>query len=243
MFQKTKYPKAMKTYLFTLLAFLLLLASGCEKDENRTEKKFDLTGFHAIDLGDAFKLDIRQGSDFEIVAEGRTTDISDLELRVENGVLKGKYLPGHNNRGRTNISITLPRLVTLHLGGATETVLKGFTDGNEDLDLIVEGASELRADIEYRYLYLNVSGASDVEITGTALILETNVSGASDLKAVDLDVPSVIADVSGASDADLYATQSLTGSASGASTIWYSGNPAAIDVAVTGNSHLKKRNP
>ena len=233
----------MKTYFLTVLALMLLLASSCEKDENRTEKEFELTGFHAIDLGDAFHLDIRRGAAFEVLAEGRISDINDLELRVENGVLKGKYQPGQANRGRTNIQITLPRLVTLRLGGATETRLQGFTATNEDLDLIVEGASELEADIDYRYISLDISGSSDVDLEGTATVLETTVSGASDLKAADLHVPTVIADVSGASDADLYVTQSLTGSASGASTIWYAGNPPTVQVSVTGNSHLNKRNP
>jgi len=72
--------------------------------------------------------------------------------------------------------------------------------------------------------------------------LKVDASGASDIKNYDLQVENCIAKLSGASDVRLKITGSITASASGASTLYYEGDPDRKDIATSGASSVSQRN-
>jgi len=72
-------------------------------------------------------------------------------------------------------------------------------------------------------------------------MLAGDISGASSLSAENLTAESVTIEASGASRGHVHATQSLTADASGASAIYYSGDPKDRQVETSGASSIKRR--
>lgn len=228
---------------------LLLLAAlagtffftACEEDTTeQTEQSYDLSDFSKIDLGDAFKIEITQGNSYEVKARSTARNIDDLRFKVVNGKLTAKYDVYRANRKQTKITIQLPTLTYLRLSGATETDLQGFYNATEDLELQIDGASQLDADVDYDFVDLVMSGASELTINGSAHSLKANISGTSRVYGSDFQTKNVDANVSGVSKVQIAVEQSLTGSVSGSSELRYAGNPNKVQVDVSGGSKLGK---
>ncbi|MFN7117029.1 MAG: head GIN domain-containing protein [Saprospiraceae bacterium] len=232
----------MKFKLLWLALFVsTLLFTSCKEDTTEeVSKTYDLQGFTEIDLGDAFEIIISKGNTFEVKAFGTTRNIDELQLKVVNNRLTAKYEPYRNARKRTQITVQVPKLTYLRLSGATETELRGFFSATDSLKLSVDGASELDADMEWRYLDLKVSGASDVTLDGVTRNVKMEVSGTSRLIANNLRTETVEANVSGVSRASVNVLKSLTGNVSGNSELRYIGNPTTLQVELSGNSKLTK---
>ena len=96
--------------------------------------------------------------------------------------------------------------------------------------------------------YLRLSGATETDLNGffstteslESTEVEAGINGASRFYGSNFRTKNFEAQVSGVSKAHLNVTQALTGSASGNSEIRYSGNPANVQVEVSGNSNLGK---
>ena len=161
----------------------------------------------------------------------------------EFGVRNGKLEIGIDddapvfNGGR--IDIILPAstaLKSISISGAsnftaTETLV------SEDFHISLSGASGIRACVDTRNLKVVASGASKADISGTAPVYEVVGSGASHISSKNAYVSAVKASVtlSGASGAYLHCSEELTGTASGASHISYSGD-CRSEVEVSGAS-------
>lgn len=232
----------MKFKMLLLALFVgTLFFTACEEESSEDiEKTYELAGFTEIDLGDAFQIEISKGNTYEVKAQGTTRNINDLQLKVVNGRLTGKYEPSRNNRKRTEITIQLPKLTYLKLSGATDTNLKGFYSPTESLKLVVEGASKLDATMEWKALDLNVNGASLVTLDGVTPTVEAEISGTCTFFGNNFRTRNFKAIVSGVSKANVNVIESLSGSASGNSELRYLGNPTNVQVEVSGNSKLSK---
>ncbi|MCP4306708.1 MAG: hypothetical protein GY926_18885 [bacterium] len=89
---------------------------------------------------------------------------------------------------------------------------------------------------------IEVSGASGVTATGPAAAYRLDASGASRVDLRNLEAFDVELDISGASDVDVYATGTVSGSASGASNLSVYGKPASVLVDSSGASDVDIEN-
>jgi hypothetical protein len=87
-----------------------------------------------------------------------------------------------------------------------------------------------------------LSGASTVKISGAVKNLKLEAGGASDLKNYELIVDNCISQLSGASDARLTINKSISAKATGASSLYYKGNPEVRDISSSGASNISNRN-
>jgi hypothetical protein len=71
---------------------------------------------------------------------------------------------------------------------------------------------------------------------GSSETIDLELSGASTGKLTDLDAAAATVALSGASSAQIAASQSVTGALSGASHLQVRGNPAERDLAISGGS-------
>jgi hypothetical protein len=74
-------------------------------------------------------------------------------------------------------------------------------------------------------LKIKLSGASNAEISGVADVFKVYMSGASTLNSYKLKTMSAKLELSGASKAELSVSRDLDANVSGASTVYYEGNP------------------
>jgi len=207
--------------------------------KGKVSRKFDFDDFTEIAASGAFNIDVRQGSEYKISADGSQRFVDNLEIEKGGDRLKIKSRHGINFLGKSHrgtVSITLPGLSKLEITGASQAVISGFDGGKMKLE--VTGASEVEMKSSFEELKVEVSGASTTTLSGSGTELKATVNGASRLKAFGYETKNCTIHVNGASKAEVNATEELTAEANGASDILYKGLPK-ITSDVTGFSSMK----
>lgn len=217
----------MKKILFSLLLALAFIACKKERDcPGSVDRNLSFTNFRNIKAGETFTLTIRQGTDFRVKASGCEADLNDLQASIDNGgTLVLSYNRYEKKRNRVYFDITLPTLNSVVLTGAAEATVGGFGAQTSRLRTVLSGASKCAVDGLSPVTEVDVSGASHLSLAGTTNTLSGRISGGSKMDAYPATSNEADLDVSGASTAYVKVQASLVAVASGASRIYYKGNP------------------
>lgn len=125
------------------------------------------------------------------------------------------------------------------LSGASELETIDFSTHNALFDL--SGASDLRGGLSAADADFVLSGASSVNLNGTADNLAVDASGASDVRLSDFAVHKAVVRLSGSSSCRVNADGDLDFDLSGASDLFYYGNPSISNMEITGGSEVTKK--
>lgn len=236
--------------VFSLLAVGALVAgcttippiSAITASGRTTTRSFDLAGFTRLAVGSAFTVDVTAADAYkvEITIDERLLDR--LDVRVAGDTLHIGLKPGTSITDPATMQavVTLPALRGLNLSGASRGVIGRFSS-DHGLEVTVSGASRLSGDIACGDARFAVSGASRVELTGSAGALRANVSGASTLALDDFPAADADMEASGASRASVNVRGKLNATASGASTVLYTGDPTSVRENTSGASTVRSK--
>jgi hypothetical protein len=207
-----------------------LRGNGVAKTETRA-----IADFSEVEVGSAIELDVTIGpeknglvvtADENILPHVRTVAAGDrLKIYLDS--------PYSTNIG-VKVQATTPQLSALLGSGASTTTVSGIT--GEQFELELSGASRCHLTGDTDRIEVTLSGASHGKIIGTTKQLTVECSGASQLDAKELSTEAVSADLSGASTAQVQASEELTADASGASTLRYTGQPGRLEKRTSGAS-------
>lgn len=200
------------------LAVLVQLVVGCERGSGTpAQQERDVRGFTRVDVGGAFEVDIEVGPAFRVVVHADDNLVDRVITEVDGDTLE-IHLPGSvSTKAPLRAEISMPSLAGVDVSGATKADIDGVT------------AEELE---------LEASGASHIVARGKAGKLDAEASGATQLDTRELKAAIVRIDVSGASKAEVTATEALDADASGSSTIRYFGAPASVRTDTSGASTI-----
>jgi Protein of unknown function (DUF2807). len=231
----------MKKIFFPLL--IALAAFSCSKEKRECpgsiEKSFDFTDFQRIKLGDANTVKITKGDTYSIKAKGCSNDIADLAIDVEGGqTLNIRFRNHRQNRYRIDFEITMPALLSVNLSGASKGDISGFQGQQTVIRTILSGASECKLDGAGSNVSVDISGASVLNVTGSTESLYGVISGASKLESYGLASTEVDLSVSGSSKAWVKPVDAIYIEASGASRVYYKGNPAVKEFNTSGDGRV-----
>jgi hypothetical protein len=235
---------------------LVALSAGCTLAEeissrvttitgsgNVVTQEENITGFDEVDVSNAFTVDIRQGDSFSVVIRVDDNLLKYLEVVKQGKTLKIGLEPGRTyniRRATREADVTMPELNGLELSGATLGTISEFeSTGRLDVDL--SGASQLRGDIEAGDARFDISGASRVTLSGSAGDVTIDASGASTANLADFAVGDASVKASGASTVTVDAGGRLDAEASGASSVFYIGNPTLGNIDTSGASSVKRK--
>jgi hypothetical protein len=252
-----------KKLLVVLLSILVLplFITSCIVDTGPvTTRTFDYTDYKAVEISSAFQAEIVQSNDWSISITAGSKLVDHLDVRVEEGILKIGLRNWQSwNIRRPTARITMPELYSMKLSGASKVSIMGFqsqhdTDFNVsgasklDLDLDaydvrteISGASRITGCINVHDFDMEVSGASRVELNGSGNLLDVYVSGASNVNLENFPTTEASVNVSGASRLTVSSTDKLSVSLSGASSLYYTGNPELNSIDVSGSSKIHKK--
>ncbi len=242
----------------------LLITSGCAViagSGTLLTRNFENSGFTKVEIGYAFEAVISQEDSFtvEITLDDNLFEYLDISQSGETLTITMK--PGNVFTNVTQrVIITLPDLERLELSGASQGNVTDFTSlhdidfklsgasqmdisGVSSPDIILElsGASSIDGSMTMTNGSFDLSGASSITLDGSAQGIRVDASGASQANLDDFIILNARINLSGASDATVNISGQLTGDISGASTIYYIGDPTLIDVAESGASSVKPR--
>ncbi len=134
----------------------------------------------------------------------------------------------------------MPELRSLDLSGASEASFSGFSSEN-NFDCDLSGASIASGTMDMKDIDCIFSGASAFTLTGQGTNIKIDASGASIVNLEDTVLEAAEVDLSGASYATVNVSERLTGDLSGASKVYYYGEPNQVDVSTSGSSEVIKK--
>ena len=236
--------KFLQVLLFTAFCFTAFGQQNIINDANAEVRS--VTAFSGIKVSGGIDVWLSQGDDYALAVSAIDDKFRDnIKTEIRNGVLIIWYDSDNLkwNRGDKKLRayISFKSLDKLEASGACDLKIDQ-TLNVESLQLRLSGACDINGAVKVSNMTMDLSGASTVKITGHVDNLKLESSGASDVKNYDLVVENCIAKISGASDVKITVNNSLSASASGASSLNYKGNPEKKDVATSGASSISQRN-
>ncbi|MFB0924850.1 MAG: DUF2807 domain-containing protein [Vicingaceae bacterium] len=201
----------------------------------------ELAEFSKLKVASALEVRLVQGNKNEAVISipgSNEEGLANVKTEIVNGVLsiyrKGKV----KSKGNIVIVLTFKELSQINLSGASEILTLDVVRG-KDLNIYGFGAIDADLNIEVTNLSVDFSGASDLKLSGLADSFNIKMSGASDVIATSFVANHIVIDISGASDIKVNATESISGLATGASSVNVLGNPAIRTINSGGASSIK----
>ncbi|GGF23575.1 PspC domain-containing protein [Hymenobacter cavernae] len=206
-------------------------------------RTFNQRDFERIEASGAYRVYVRQGSEFKIEAAGEERDLRDLRVDTEGDRLiirnrnSGSWFSFSNrNRNPVLIRVQVPTLRGLDLSGACRADVAGFS--GEALTVEQSGACAAVLDVDVPRLDLDLSGACRTDLRGRANELHAEGSGACQIQALGLQSERANLELSGVSRARVRVANELRTDLSGASYVDYAGNPTEVKNETSGSSRV-----
>ena len=245
----------MKQPIFLMLGSLIVVSLACSLPELPSISQVSLTGsgnvvtqeeaisdFDKVDISHSFEVDIKQGESFSVVIRVDDNLVEQLQVEKFGSTLKIGLKPDVSivSNATLEAEITMPELTGLDISGASNATISGFKSTN-NLTVDLSGASSLRGDIEAGDTSFDLSGSSDANLTGSGGNLTLDASGSSDVDLSDFPVADAEIDASGASTVTVNASGRLDVEASGASNVYYLGDPSMGTIETSGASSVESK--
>jgi hypothetical protein len=213
-----------------------LIGSG-----NLETEEYAFTDFTEVEIGSAFEFEINQSSSYSINITADDNVMEYVQVSKDGQTLKiglRRFL----SLGPVTLraSVTMPQLNSMTISGASRGTVSGFSS-SEDLDITVSGASRVTGDITAGNVEFGISGASTIQLEGSANDIDANVSGASSFNLDNFVVNNADINFSGASSGTINLDGRLDANVSGASRLWYIGEPTSTDINTSGASTVSKK--
>ncbi len=234
----------MKSLLvFLFCTFAIRLFGQTIIDDKNAEVR-NVGTFSGIKVSGGIDVYLSQSESYALAVSASDEKYRDeIKTEIINGVLNisydGSKFRYHSDR-QLRAYISFKTLESLEASGACDFIINGIFESNSTR-VKLSGACDIKGDVNIDNMELSMSGASTVKINGVVKNLKIDASGASDLKNYELVVDNCMANISGASDVRITIDKTLSVKASGASTLYYKGNPEKRDISSSGASSVSQR--
>lgn len=148
------------------------------------KRTYTANGFTKVELRGPDDVEVKNGAQFAVVAEGDSAVLDQLDVQVVNGTLRvGRKNSGFsfNNDHGVKIRVTLPRLEAASVSGSgnmtvdkAEGAFRGAIAGSGNLDIAGLTASDTD---------LAIAGSGDLNVAGTTNRLNASITGSGDIDA------------------------------------------------------------
>lgn len=218
--------------VFIVLLYLrILIGSSSEDDSSYLEKysskliteQLDFNNFSELKFQGNWRGKIKAGDKYSVAVEGPESRVKSLRINQLNDKLTfAESIFRKSGSGRLEIMITMPEITEFRANGKSRFEINDFQA--DDLEIRVNGSSRLVGEGN-TITDLELHGAGDIYVDF------------SNSKITNAEVRLV-----GSAEAELnMAGGNLTGSATGAASVIYSGMVNKQQIRTTGGSSVKKR--
>lgn len=184
----------------------------------------DITGVKSVDLDLACKVTLIQGDKASLSITGDKDELEDVRVKLRGDKLEIYNDSHHQHKDDVLITITIPLLDELSLGGVVDIETPNQVNYS-NLKVEVGGVANLDLNIKSNKFSLEASGVLSGEINGETKDLSMEISGVGKIDASEFKSENCEVEVSGVAKASVYATEKLDASVSGMGRINYAGRP------------------
>lgn len=236
-----------KIFLFSFV--ILLFATGCREMFGKrirgnghisTEARTS-SPFHSVDVSGAIDVYVRQDSAHSIKVETDENLLEYVEVYNEAGTLHIHEREHVNLRPSRSIRVYVagPDFKRFEASGACDIFSENRVNGSEKIEIDLSGASDVKMELKAPKVDAELSGAGTIELKGETRDFYVNGSGSTDVRCFDLMAENVEVKISGAGDANVFASVKLDVRVSGAGSVKYKGS-ASVNQSITGAGSVKK---
>lgn len=227
----------------------MLLFSSCREifakrirgNGNVTTQTRSSGQFNSVDVSGNIDVYVRQDSSSSIKVEADENLQQYIETLNDGSVLRIKTQEGYNLRSSRQIKVYVSSATfkRFEASGACDIFSQGKITSSSDIEFDLSGSCDLTMDVNAPRISAEASGACTLKLSGQTKDFHVRGSGSTDIKSLDLLAENVDLDISGAGDAEVYASVKLSGSISGAASVNYKG-AAQTDIHTSGATSVKK---
>lgn len=221
----------------TMFLTLSLSAQTWEDGSSGDRETRDVGPFEAFSVGGGIDVIVKQGSSQRVEVETSSNAMDKLKTEVKGDKLKIFFEGRVKRMKNATVYLTVKNLTGIYASGGSDVESDGELKFR-DLKINSSGGSDVELDLYCNYLNINTSGGSDVELNGRADEMELQASGGSDFDGYGFKVKKAKVSASGGSDSNIYVTEDLTVSASGASDVNFKGDPEKTKLRSSGSSDI-----
>ncbi|MEF9985711.1 MAG: head GIN domain-containing protein [Bacteroidales bacterium] len=235
--------------IFSALCITQIGAWDAEKELKFTETR-TISKFNSIRVSSIFDVYISPGnsSELKIRSTHNLAILNKIKTDVVNGELIISFKDANSETRKNNfrdlqikIYVSTDKINMIKASGASDIYSNGLLNA-DNLEICASGASDVNLNVVVKGTVKCVaSGSSDIILLGNADSGDIKASGASDVDCKKFPLKSVKAVASGSSDIYLNVLEKLDVTASGASDIFYIGNPQITNCSSSGSSEINHR--
>lgn len=210
--------------------------NGVIKTENRTAGSFN--SVHVSGNADVY---VKQDSVFSISVESDENLMEYILTNIDGNTLEIRPRDRANLKPSRSIKVYVsgPSLRNFEASGACDIFSENKIMSAESISIQLSGASDVKMDIMAPSIKVDLSGAGTVTLSGQTKDFKVDGSGSTDIKCFDLLSENTDVELSGAGDAEVYASIKLDVRVSGAADVKYKGSPT-VNQNISGAGSVKK---
>lgn len=227
------------TVTFTSCNFIggkRIRGNGVVKIENRSAGTF--TG---LDVSGNVKVYVKQDSVSSIRIQTDENLLDYMITENRNGTLHIHQKQGTNLRPSQSIKVYVsgPSFKLFNASGACDFISENKITGSETVRISLSGASDVKLELIAPGIDADLSGAGTINLKGETRNFSVDGSGSTNIKCFELMTENTKVDLSGAGNAEVFASVKLEVDVSGAADVKYKGN-ATVNQKISGAGSVKK---
>jgi hypothetical protein len=238
----------MKRFSIFLILFSMLSVScrftfgkrihgnGNIKTETRTTGQFN-----SVDVSGNINVYVRQDSLTSVKIEADENLLEYIHITVDGSKLDIREEDGYNLSSAKGIKVYVsgPSFKQFESSGACDIFSENQIKSSEPVTIKLSGSCDVNMDISAPKIEVDLSGAGTIVLKGETKDFNVDGSGSTNVKCFDLMTENTDIEMSGAGDAEVFASVKLSVHVSGAADVKYKGN-AVVNQEVSGAGSVKK---
>lgn len=210
--------------------------NGIIKLENRTAGQFN-----SVHVSGAIDVYVSQDSTSSIKVEADENLLQYVVIENENGELDIHQRDDVNLKATKSIKVYVsgPSFKYFGASGACDIYSENKISNTEKISIYLSGASTVKMELKAPQIDADLSGAGTITLNGETREFNVDGSGSTDINCFGLMTESTKVDLSGAGNAEVFASVKLDVHVSGAADVKYKGN-ATVSKDISGAGSVKK---
>jgi len=234
---------------FFALSLLVIFSTSCNyvfrkqirgdgniKTESRTAGQFN-----SIDVSSSIEVYVKQDSVASVKIEADENLMEYIQVIHDGEILRIHPEEGYNLRpsGHIKVYVSSPAYKSFEASGACNIYSENKISSTDMVNINLSGSCDAKLELSVPKVSADLSGACNIELKGETKDFKVGGSGSTGIKSMDLLAENVDINLSGAGEAEVYASVKLNVEVSGAGSVKYKGN-AAVSQSISGAGSVKK---